>query len=83
MKQKGNPWVSLIALLLLITVVVCVCAGCEGSFTAVERTRQYTVYRHNETGVHYFCKGTARGGKAICVMLNPDGTPYTGKEAIA
>lgn len=33
------------------------------------------IYRDNETGVQYFSRSYA----GSCVMVNADGTPYTGK----
>lgn len=38
MKRKSNPWVSLVALLVLITVLVCVCAGCTEVAAAENET---------------------------------------------
>ena len=32
MNRKANPWVALVALMLLVTILVCVCAGCGGGF---------------------------------------------------
>ena len=49
------------------------------TMTIVDSTNGYTIYRHDETGVHYFCRD-AGYGKSVCVMLNPDGTPYTGEK---
>lgn len=92
MNRKHNPWASLIALLLLAVVLVLICTGCDSTqkayeriedapkmMTVVDETVGYSIYRHDETGVHYFCRDGGNG-KAVCVMLNPDGTPYTGTE---
>lgn len=43
--------------------------------TVVDFTSGYTIYRHDKTGVLYFCRD-AGYGKSVCVMLSPDGTPY-------
>lgn len=90
MNRKHNPWVSMVALLLLVTLLVTVCTGCNTTkteyddmddapelMTIVDATMGYTIYRHDETGVHYFCRD-AGYGKSVCVMVNADGTPYTG-----
>lgn len=45
--------------------------------TIVEKTAGYTIYKHDDTGVHYFCRD-AGYGKSVCVMVNADGSPYTG-----
>lgn len=36
------------------------------------------ILKHKKTGVHYICVKYGEG-IAIEVMLNPDGTPYTGE----
>lgn len=91
MNRKHNPMVSLVALLLLVVIVVMVCAGCIQTtkteydsmddapmiMTIVDCTTGYTIYKHDETGVHYFCRDGGYG-RAVCVMVNADGSPYTG-----
>jgi hypothetical protein len=92
MNRKHNPWVSLVALLLLVTLLVAICTGCTISstkteyddpddapkmMTVVDSTLGYAIYRHDETGVHYFCRDGGYG-RSVCVMVNADGTPYTG-----
>ena len=92
MNRKSNPWVSMVALMLLLTILVLICTGCNPTkteyddpdsapkmMTVVDETMGYTIYRHDETGVHYFCRDGGYG-RAVCVMVNPDGTPYTGDE---
>lgn len=92
MNRKSNPWVSLVAVLLLVTIVVMVCTGCGSTkteyddaenapkmMTIVDETTGYIIYRHDETGVCYFSRRVPYG-VAVCVMVNPDGTPYTGEE---
>lgn len=45
--------------------------------TIIDKTDGYVIYKHDKTGVCYFCT-IGSYGRAACVMLNPDGTPYTG-----
>lgn len=91
MNRKNNPWVSLVALILLAVILVAVCTGCNNTKTAydgtenapkmmtvVDSTDGYAIYKHDETGVYYFCCRAAYG-RAVCVMVNADGTPYTGE----
>lgn len=49
--------------------------GAPRLMTVVDKTAGYTIYKHDQTGVCYFCRN-AGYGQAIFVMLNPDGTPY-------
>ncbi|MGN0617436.1 MAG: DUF6440 family protein [Ruminiclostridium sp.] len=46
--------------------------------TVVDETDGYTIYEHDETGVWYFCRDGGYG-MSVVVMVNPDGTPYIGK----
>ena len=46
--------------------------------TIVDKTGGYGIYKHDETGVHYLVVIGAYG-KSVCVMVNPDGTPYVNK----
>ncbi len=78
-----------ICFFLCITIVFALC-GC-GSYnkTIVENAENdnrmtliyadgfCSIYRDNATGVQYFTKGN--GG--TCVMVNADGSPYTGEDA--
>lgn len=80
----------LFAIALCIVVVITMCSGCGTKraygdndaaphiMTIVDETMGYTVYRHDETGVWYFCRDGGYG-RSICVMVNPDGTPYVGE----
>lgn len=43
--------------------------------TVVDQTNGYVIYRHDETGIWYFARRLNDGG--VCVMVNPDGTPYS------
>lgn len=92
MNRKSNAWVSLVALLVMAVILVLICTGCGGTkkdyddeddapklMTIVDETIGYTIYKHDETGVYYFCRDGGYG-RAVCVMVNPDGTPYTGEE---
>lgn len=73
--------IILLAVLVLVTVVVCF-GGCTKradeptkEMTLIDyRNGDYKIYKHDKTGVYYF----AYDGNGVCVMLNPDGTPYTG-----
>lgn len=44
-------------------------------FIVVESGFDYTIYQHKDTGVYYL-QFEHRG---LTVMLNADGTPYTGE----
>jgi hypothetical protein len=79
-------------IVVLFAVMVLACTGCTKTayengesapktMTVVDGTAGYTIYRHDPTGVHYFCRD-AGSCKSVCVMLNPDGTPYTGAEVL-
>ena len=46
--------------------------------TIIDKTDDYVIYKHDKTGVCYFCV-IGSYSKSVCVMLNPDGTPYTGE----
>lgn len=75
--------------IILIAVMALTMVGCYGTktsfsgedaphvMTIVDSTAGYTIYKHDETGVWYFCRD-AGYGKSVCVMVNADGTPYTG-----
>lgn len=90
---------KIIAFLLLVSALVCTGCGSKNIFsstkaayddaddapkmmTVVDSTGGYTVYKHDETGVHYFCRD-AGSGKSVCVMVNADGTPYTGSTEVS
>lgn len=47
----------------------------EVTLTYTDYGINYYVYKHEQTGVYYLF--SKNGG--FCVMLNPDGTPYTGE----
>lgn len=74
----------LVAFALVITMVSC---GSNGGTTAeaggnktmefVEKYGDFAIYRHTETGVCYLFINSGYGA-GITVMLNSDGTPYTG-----
>lgn len=49
--------------------------GNEGRATLIYNDGYAVIYQDNETGVQYF----SRSGCGTCVMVNPDGTPYTGQ----
>lgn len=47
----------------------------KGSLTEVGGGFNYIIYKHEETGVYYLKGGSA----SFTVMVNADGTPYTGE----
>ena len=47
--------------------------------TVIDETTGYTIYKHDVTGVYYFCRDGGTYGRSVCVMLNADSTPYTGE----
>ena len=49
-------------------------------FTLIQRTRDYKIYQHDATGVCYLVwdGGSGESGSSITIMLNADGTPYSG-----
>lgn len=75
MRRKHNPWVALVALLLLVTLLVTVCTGCgttqaeaeeePGRFTVDNSQRGYGldlyVITDNETGAQYLFAESYRG----------------------
>lgn len=77
---------KVLCFILCIVMALALC-GCSYNKTAVENQENdnrmsliyadgfCSIYRDNETGVQYFGKGN--GG--VCVMVNADGTPYTGE----
>lgn len=77
---------KIILFAVLIMVVACF-SGCNSTkkngtptreMTIIDRTDDYMIYKHDTTGVYYFCV-IGSHNKAVCVMLNADGTPYTGE----
>ncbi len=87
----GKICVTVFTALVVLSLILLALTGCYAPteteydtvdeapkmMTVVDSTAGYTIYRHDETGVHYFCRDSGYG-KSVCVMLNPDGTPYTG-----
>lgn len=76
----------MVALLtVLIVFAFCGCenkSGNETSLNTIHMTKCYDdeiirIYRHEETGVYYLGGDNDRAG--WCVMVNADGTPYTGE----
>ena len=76
--------------ILLVVIMAVALASCKhisnslyedenAKFELIEKSFDYKILRHKETGVYYLLyeyKGSYRNG--ITVMLNADGTPYTG-----
>lgn len=85
MKRKHNPWVSLVALLLLVTLLVTVCTGCgttqaeaeeePGRFTVENVFDTLTVSAYvltdKETGVQYLYVDGGDGGGLIVLQPAP------------
>ena len=78
---------KLIAILLTMLITFFVLSGCNQTkqeinkeipcqMTIIDKTDGYVIYKHDKTGVCYFCV-IGSDGRSACVMLNPDGTPYT------
>lgn len=77
-------------MMLCLVVLIAMCSGCgtkkaygnnDGAphvLTVVDETMEYTIYRHDETGVWYLCRDGGYG-RSICVMVNKDGTPFVGE----
>jgi hypothetical protein len=82
MQHKNNPWVSLVALLLLALILVLTCTGCtEASAKETEPAPRFTVENagngckiitDTETGVQYlyfFCSYNGyKGGSGLCKL---------------
>lgn len=77
MNRKHNPWVALIALILLVTTLVMTCTGCSAE-AAAKTTRRFTsehfagvyvdylIITDNETGVRYlYVDGYNSGGLTV------------------
>lgn len=75
---------------LLAMLIVLALGGCNptkstddrnapSEMTIIDKTDNYKIYKHDKTGVCYFCV-IGSDGSSACVMLNPDGTPYTEEE---
>jgi hypothetical protein len=88
----GKICITVFTGLIALALILLPCTGCKPTkieyenmteapkmMTVVDSTAGYTIYKHDETGVHYFCRDSGYG-KSVCVMLNADGTPYTGNE---
>lgn len=92
MNRGSNTWVRLAVAIFWGTILMVLCTGCGGStkkeydsaedkpkmMTVVDSNLEYTIYKHDVTGVHYFSTD-AGYGNAVCVMLNADGTPFVGE----
>lgn len=71
MRQKYNPWVSLVALLLLAIILVFTCTGCTGQAVAADNAPRfsyekvgagYRIITDNETGNQYLYYFAGYGG---------------------
>ena len=83
MKRKHNPWVSLVALLLLVTLLVTVCTSCGVTQAEAEEPYRFTVERmysnrmdtyiitDKETGVQYLYVSSGYGGGLTVLQPAP------------
>ena len=80
----------LFVMLMVLVMMVVFLSGCNQTtkksndaptheMTVVDETTGYTIYKHDVTGVYYFCRDGGSYGRSVCVMVNADGTPYTGE----
>lgn len=82
-----NKCIKMVFCLILGVVLVLVLCGCglnkshqdkvgnDYRMTVIYDDGWCVIYRDNETGVQYLSRPDA----GTCVMVNADGTPYTGK----
>lgn len=81
--------VSIIVFFFAVLVIVSALTGCDVEasgvtsdtgqpvkMTTVQKGAGYRIFRHEETGVYYFCRENGYG-IGVCVMVNEDSTPYT------
>ena len=75
MNRKSNPWVALVALILLLAVIVCTCTGCidtEGAaetspdrfaveYVDLDEFDRVRIITDTETGVQYLLVYSNRG----------------------
>lgn len=84
MNRKHNPWISLVALLLLFTLLVTVCTGCGATEAEAEEPDRFTVENvvdtitvsayvltDKETGVQYLYVDGGDGGGLIVLQPAP------------
>lgn len=85
MNRKHNPWVSLVALLLLVTLLVTLCTGCGATEAEAEEPDRLTaekvgvaggslyayVITDEETGVQYLYVGTGYSGGVTVLQPAP------------
>lgn len=76
--------------MMLIIIILLFAGGCsynkqadvnradnDGRMALVYNDGFVLIYKDTETGVEYITRG---GQSGICVMVNDDGTPYTGEQ---
>ena len=68
--------ITVALLTVLLVFAFCGCKQKSEMFIVVESGLDYTIYQHKDTGVYYLQFGSSAG---LTVMLNADGTPYTGE----
>lgn len=71
MRQKYNPWVSLVALVLLALILAFICTGCTAQAEAAETTPRFScekvgsgfrIITDHETGNQYLYHFAGYGG---------------------
>ena len=83
MNRKNNPFVSLVALLLLAMIVIFTCVGCRSQEYATETAPRFTKERESDcctiitdtqTGVQYLYYHAGYGG-GLCVLQPGEAQP--------
>lgn len=84
MRRKHNPWVALVALILLATLLLLTCAGCKSAsatgpdrftwetYTDNKATAGVYIITDNETGVRYLYVKLGYGG-GLTVLQDAEG----------
>lgn len=86
MNRKHNPWVALVALLLLVTLLVTICTGCSVTEAEAEEPKRFTVVEteeigtfsniaiiaDNETGAQYLFVKSGYGAGLTVLQPAPD-----------
>jgi len=88
--ENDDHYQTMMIGLIFLGLVICTVVGFALGYvygkraeTVTETKETFTkvaskVYRHEQTGVYYIA--TNNGG--VCVMVNADGTPYTGGKEV-
>lgn len=83
MQRKHNPYVALVALLLIALITTWICVGCHAETDETEPDKRFTVETHlvsghvlqiitdSETGVQYLFYRTADAGGITKLEVQP------------